>query len=66
MKALILELESWTTRIALTLACLMLVVASSLGVFQIITRFVLEQPAEWSEVLIRFNDQTLRYSVEMP
>ena len=55
MKALILKLESWTTRIALTLACLMLVVASSLGVFQIITRFVLEQPAEWSEVLIRFS-----------
>ena len=37
----------------MVLACLMLVVASSLGVFQIVTRFVLEQPAEWSEILIR-------------
>jgi TRAP-type C4-dicarboxylate transport system permease small subunit len=37
------------------MACLMLVIASSLGVFQIITRFILEQPAEWSEVLIRFS-----------
>ncbi len=55
MKSFILKLESWTTRIALLLACLMLVIASSLGVFQIITRFVLEQPAEWSEVLIRFS-----------
>lgn len=35
------------------LACLMMVTASSLGMFQIVTRFVLEQPAEWSEILIR-------------
>ena len=55
MKAFILVLESWTTRIAMMLACLMLVVAAALGVFQIFTRFVLEQPAEWSEVLIRFS-----------
>ena len=55
MKALFLTLESWTTRIAMVLACLMLAVASALGVFQIFTRFVLEQPAEWSEVLIRFS-----------
>lgn len=34
-------------------ACLMLVMASGLGVFQIIPRFVAEQPAEWSEALIR-------------
>ena len=55
MKALVLTLESWTTRIAMALACLMLVIASALGVLQIVTRFVLEQPAEWSEVLIRFS-----------
>ena len=55
MKALILSLESWTTRIAMALACLMLAIASTLGVFQIITRFVLETPAEWSEVMIRFS-----------
>ena len=55
MKALFLSFEKWTTRIALGLACLMLVIASALGVYQIVTRFVLEQPAEWSEVLIRFS-----------
>jgi TRAP-type C4-dicarboxylate transport system permease small subunit len=33
----------------------MLVIASALGVFQIVTRFVLEQPAEWSEILIRIS-----------
>jgi TRAP-type C4-dicarboxylate transport system permease small subunit len=37
------------------IACLMLAVAASLGMFQIITRFVLETPAEWTEVLIRFS-----------
>jgi TRAP-type C4-dicarboxylate transport system permease small subunit len=36
-------------------ACAMLVVASVLGLFQIVTRFVLEQPAEWSEILIRLS-----------
>jgi TRAP-type C4-dicarboxylate transport system permease small subunit len=38
----------------MALACAMLVVASGLGMFQIITRFVLERPAEWTEVMIRF------------
>ena len=33
----------------------MLAIASSLGMFQIVMRFVLEQPAEWTEVLIRFS-----------
>ncbi len=33
----------------------MLAIAASLGVFQILTRFVLEQPAEWSEILIRMS-----------
>lgn len=53
MKSAFLTLDRWTTAFALALACAMLVVASSLGVFQIITRFVLETPAEWSEILIR-------------
>lgn len=55
MKAFILSLERWTTGIATVLACVMLAIASALGVFQIFTRFVLEQPAEWTEVLIRFS-----------
>lgn len=55
MKERFLRLERWTSGIAMALACLMLAVASGLAVFQIVTRFVLEQPAEWSEVLIRFS-----------
>ena len=36
-------------------ACAMLAIAAGLGMFQIVTRFVLERPAEWTEVLIRFS-----------
>lgn len=53
MKDKFLSIERWTTGASMLMACLMLVVASSLGLFQIVTRFVLEQPAEWSEILIR-------------
>jgi TRAP-type C4-dicarboxylate transport system permease small subunit len=55
MKETFLKFERWTTGFAMAIACLMMVVASSLAVFQIITRFVLEQPAEWSEILIRIS-----------
>lgn len=40
---------------SLMASCAMLVVASALGVFQIFMRFVLEEPAEWTEVIIRFS-----------
>lgn len=39
----------------MAVACFMLALASVLGLFQIFTRFVIEQPAEWTEVLIRFS-----------
>jgi TRAP-type C4-dicarboxylate transport system permease small subunit len=55
MKQAFLTLERWTTGFALLIACLMLIIASALGMFQIITRFVLEQPAEWSEIMIRLS-----------
>jgi TRAP-type C4-dicarboxylate transport system permease small subunit len=54
MRQLFLRVERATSFTALVAACAMLVVAAALGVFQILTRFVLEQPAEWTEVLIRF------------
>ncbi|WP_313295867.1 TRAP transporter small permease [Diaphorobacter sp.] len=55
MKSLFLTLERWTTTIAMAGACAMLAISASLGMFQILMRFVLEQPAEWTEVLIRFS-----------
>jgi TRAP-type C4-dicarboxylate transport system permease small subunit len=55
LKQVFLRLEHATTTLATLLACAMLVVAASLGMWQIITRFVIERPAEWTEVLIRFS-----------
>ena len=49
-----LALERRTTSFSLALACAMLVAAACLGAYQILARFVFQQPAEWSEVLIRF------------
>jgi TRAP-type C4-dicarboxylate transport system permease small subunit len=55
MKKAFLMFERGTTFAALLGACAMLAIAATLGMFQIVTRFVLEQPAEWTEVLIRFS-----------
>ena len=55
VKQTFLRIEHFTSGLAMAGACAMLVVASSLGMFQIVTRFVLEQPAEWSEILIRLS-----------
>ena len=55
MKQGFLRLERFTTGFAMLAACLLMAIASGLGLFQVFTRFVLEQPAEWTEVLIRFS-----------
>ena len=55
MKSAFLALERRTTGLATVGACAMLAAASVLGMMQIVTRFVLEQPAEWSEILIRIS-----------
>lgn len=55
MRQIFLQLEHRTTQFSMWVACAMLVIASCLGMFQIITRFVLEQPAEWTEILIRLS-----------
>ncbi len=55
MKNAFLRFESVTTHVALAAACAMLAISASLGVFQILMRFVFEAPAEWTEVLIRFS-----------
>jgi len=53
-RALLLRLERASTGLAMALACAMLAAASGLGLWQIITRFIIERPAESTEVLIRF------------
>ena len=54
MRQAFLAFERRTTALSTWIACAMLVVAACLGLYQIIARFLLQQPAEWSEVLIRF------------
>jgi TRAP-type C4-dicarboxylate transport system permease small subunit len=54
MKDTLLAIERRTTAFALYVSCAMLAIAAALGFWQILTRFVLEQPSEWTEVLIRF------------
>lgn len=54
MRDLLLAVERRTTALALWGACAMLVAASVIGLYQIVSRFILLQPAEWSEVSIRF------------
>lgn len=55
MKRFLFALENLTTRVSMLAACLMMALAVTLGLFQVVMRFVLEIPAEWTEVLIRFS-----------
>jgi TRAP-type C4-dicarboxylate transport system permease small subunit len=54
MRGLLLAIERRTTAIALWGACLMMAVASAVGLYQILTRFIFHEPAEWSEISVRF------------
>ena len=54
MQQTFLHIERITTHASMLFACAMLAAAAGLGVFQILSRFVLEKPAEWTEGLIRF------------
>jgi TRAP-type C4-dicarboxylate transport system permease small subunit len=54
MRGLLLAIERRTTAIALWGACLMMAVASVVGMYQILTRFIFHEPAEWSEISVRF------------
>ncbi|OEY67495.1 TRAP transporter small permease [Marinobacter sp. X15-166B] len=53
MVKLFLRFEQWTTRLALGVAVAMLIISVSLGFYQVITRFLLDAPSTWSEVISR-------------
>ena len=55
MKQQFLRFERWATSASMAGACLMMALASCLAIHQIVTRFILESPAKWTEVLIRFS-----------
>lgn len=54
MGNLLSAIERRTTAFALWCACLMLAAAAGAGLWQIISRFVIAEPAEWTEVMVRF------------
>lgn len=51
--ALLLRVEALVTRSSVFAACCLLAAAVAVGFYQVIARFVLSQPATWSETLIR-------------
>jgi len=53
MRQWILDADRLVGRAVLAMACMALAVAALAGLFQIITRFLLEQPSDWTEVLTR-------------
>lgn len=55
MKSAFLKFEHGLNLVSLSIAGIMLLIASVLGMVQVVMRFVLEQPSEWSEVLVRFS-----------
>ncbi len=55
LKSTILAVDRVTTQVALAAACLALTVAVGAGAWQVVTRFLLDQPSIWSEALVRIS-----------
>lgn len=53
MKSLFFAIERRTTTLAMWGSCAMLAAAAFIALYQVVTRFVFEAPAEWSEVSVR-------------
>lgn len=53
MLEIFLRFERFTSRVALIVAVLMLIISVSLGFYQVLTRFVFDAPSTWSEVMSR-------------
>jgi len=51
--ALLLRVERRVTEASVFVACCLLAAAASVGFYQVLTRFVLSQPATWSETMVR-------------
>ncbi len=50
---MLLATERLVTATALAMGCVAMTVAACAGLFQVLTRFILQEPATWSEPLIR-------------
>jgi TRAP-type C4-dicarboxylate transport system permease small subunit len=50
---LLLRAERIVTQASVFVACCLLAAAASVGFYQVLTRFVLNEPATWSETMVR-------------
>jgi len=53
MRTLVLAVDRRLTDLALNLGCLLLALISVLGLWQVLTRFILSQPSSWTEEVMR-------------
>ena len=53
MKTCFLAIERRLTALIIVIACVLLGIASTLGLYQVLTRFIFGQPSTWSEIAIR-------------
>jgi TRAP-type C4-dicarboxylate transport system permease small subunit len=53
LRALLLSLDRCSTGLAMNLGCALLAVICLLGLWQVLTRFVLAQPSTWTEEAMR-------------
>lgn len=53
MKTCFLAIERRLTALIIVAACILLGIASTLGMYQVLTRFIFGQPSTWSEIAIR-------------
>ena len=53
MRKLILQIDRYTTGLSLHAACALLAIISVLGMWQVVSRFVFEQPSTWTEESMR-------------
>ena len=53
MKTIILKINKWACDVCLWVACALLAVIATLGMWQVVTRFVFSQPSVWTEEVMR-------------
>ena len=53
MRTFVLAVDRWLTALALSLGCALLALISCLGMWQVLTRFILSQPSSWTEEVMR-------------
>jgi TRAP-type C4-dicarboxylate transport system permease small subunit len=53
MRKLILQIDRYATGLSLHAACALLAIISVLGMWQVVSRFVFEQPSTWTEESMR-------------